>query len=800
MFRNKREFKAEFHRRLVEAYGCEMEQTSPAEKYLTLGTMVRDYASNYWKDTKNETASQDLKQVYYFSMEFLLGRMLTSNMKNLGIYDIVTEGLQELGISYQEIADQENDPGLGNGGLGRLAACFMDSAASENYVVNGNCIRYRAGLFRQFINKYGEQVEMPDMWMRIGNPWEIRKLKHAVDVKFYGQIEVSYDENGDMHFRHRHASHVLAVPYDMPMIGAHTKTVNTLRLWSAEPADVAPRDRDYRQYLSDVEAICLNVYPDDSTEEGKYLRLKQEYFFVCAGVHSIVETHLKNHPSLDNLGEKVAIQLNDTHPVLVIPELMRVLMDEYSYAWDKAWQIVKETVSYTNHTVMAEALEKWPMQYIENLLPRIAMIISEIDRRYCAWAWQQCPDDPDLVSRTRPLRDGTLHMAALALIGSHAVNGVAGIHTEILKNDLFRDQVRLYPDLIQNKTNGVTTRRWLMYCNPELRKLLDDTIGTAWEKDYHHFEDLLKHVDDPSVQEAFLDVKQVRKEKLAAYVRDLTGEIIDPSSMIDTQAKRLHAYKRQLLNIMQVIYLYQRMKRDPSFRIAPHTYLFAAKAASSYTFAKSVIKLINCVAAKINNDPDTRDVLKVVFLPNYCVTMAETLVPGSDVSEQISTAGKEASGTGNMKFMMNGAITLGTLDGANVEIDSLVGRDNDVIFGHTVEELNTLQYHYNAYDYYQQDGRIHDVLDTLINGFWNGSADEFRIIYDELITRNDTYFVLADFDAYVKAQEEIARRYASRNTWARSCLVNIARSGYFSSDRTIEEYAHDIWDLQKLHF
>ena len=575
----------------------------------------------------------------------------------------------------------------------------------------------------------------------------------------------------------------------------------TITLYTCEDDEVTELDSvEEKLYLSDVEAICLNVYPDDSTEEGKYLRLKQEYFFVCAGVHSIVETHLKNHPSLDNLGEKVAIQLNDTHPVLVIPELMRVLMDEYSYAWDKAWQIVKETVSYTNHTVMAEALEKWPMQYIENLLPRIAMIISEIDRRYCAWAWQQCPDDPDLVSRTRPLRDGTLHMAALALIGSHAVNGVAGIHTEILKNDLFRDQVRLYPDLIQNKTNGVTTRRWLMYCNPELRKLLDDTIGTAWEKDYHHFEDLLKYVDDPSVQEAFLDVKQVRKEKLAAYVRDLTGEIIDPSSMIDTQAKRLHAYKRQLLNIMQVIYLYQRMKRDPSFRIAPHTYLFAAKAASSYTFAKSVIKLINCVAAKINNDPDTRDVLKVVFLPNYCVTMAETLVPGSDVSEQISTAGKEASGTGNMKFMMNGAITLGTLDGANVEIDSLVGRDNDVIFGHTVEELNTLQYHYNAYDYYQQDGRIHDVLDTLINGFWNGSADEFRIIYDELITRNDTYFVLADFDAYVKAQEEIARRYASRNSWARSCLVNIARSGYFSSDRTIEEYAHDIWDLQKLHF
>ncbi len=800
MFRNKVEFKKEYTRRLVESYGCAVEETHPTEKYMVLGEMVRDFANVNWKDTKVVARAKDAKQVYYFSMEFLLGRMLTSNLQNLGIYDMVVEGLKELGIDYNELADLEADPGLGNGGLGRLAACFMDSSASEGYMVNGNCIRYRAGLFRQFINKKGEQVEVPDMWMRIGTPWEIRKPKHAVDVRFYGNIEITYDDKGNMHFRHRNATHIMAVPYDVAMIGAGTKTTNTLRLWSAEPSNYTPRDMEYRKYLSDVDAICLNVYPDDSTDEGKYLRLKQEYFFVCAGVNNIVTTHLKSHPSLDNLPDKVAIQLNDTHPVLVIPELMRVLMDDYQYSWEKAWDIVTRTVAYTNHTVMAEALEKWPVSFIQTLLPRVWMIIAEIDRRYCDMASQHVGNDWGFVERTRPVRDGMLHMASLAIIGSHSVNGVAEIHSEILRNDLFRDYTVLYPDKFNNKTNGITHRRWLLYANPQLRNMLDKTIGKSYETDWHHFEDLMKYVDEPTVQDEFLAVKEKRKEILADYVKDLTGEIIDPHSIIDTQAKRLHAYKRQLLNIMQVIYLYQRMKADPNFRIYPHTYLFAAKAASSYAFAKNVIKLINNVAWKVNSDPDTKDYLKVVFLPNYCVTMAETLVPGTDISEQISTAGKEASGTGNMKFMMNGAITLGTLDGANVEIDRLVGRENDVIFGLTVEQLEQMRYNYNAFSYYQNDERIRNVMDTFINGFWTGDGNDFRLIYDELRSKNDEFFVLADFDAYVKAQEEISARYQDRRAWAKSCLVNIAKSGYFSSDRTIEEYVRDIWHINSYKF
>ena len=800
MFRNKVEFKKEYTRRLVESYGCAVEETHPTEKYMVLGEMVRDFANVNWKDTKVVARAKDAKQVYYFSMEFLLGRMLTSNLQNLGIYDMVVEGLKELGIDYNELADLEADPGLGNGGLGRLAACFMDSSASEGYMVNGNCIRYRAGLFRQFINKKGEQVEVPDMWMRIGTPWEIRKPKHAVDVRFYGNIEITYDDKGNMHFRHRNATHIMAVPYDVAMIGAGTRTTNTLRLWSAEPSNYTPRDMEYRKYLSDVDAICLNVYPDDSTDEGKYLRLKQEYFFVCAGVNNIVTTHLKSHPSLDNLPDKVAIQLNDTHPVLVIPELMRVLMDDYQYSWEKAWDIVTRTVAYTNHTVMAEALEKWPVSFIQTLLPRVWMIIAEIDRRYCDMASQHVGNDWGFVERTRPVRDGMLHMASLAIIGSHSVNGVAEIHSEILRNDLFRDYTVLYPDKFNNKTNGITHRRWLLYANPQLRNMLDKNIGKSYETDWHHFEDLMKYVDEPTVQDEFLAVKEKRKEILADYVKDLTGEIIDPHSIIDTQAKRLHAYKRQLLNIMQVIYLYQRMKADKNFRIYPHTYLFAAKAASSYAFAKNVIKLINNVAWKVNSDPDTKDYLKVVFLPNHCVTMAETLVPGTDISEQISTAGKEASGTGNMKFMMNGAITLGTLDGANVEIDRLVGRENDVIFGLTVEQLEQMRYNYNAFSYYQNDERIRNVMDTFINGFWTGDGNDFRLIYDELRSKNDEFFVLADFDAYVKAQEEISARYQDRRAWAKSCLVNIAKSGYFSSDRTIEEYVRDIWHINSYKF
>ena len=796
MFKNKQEFKREFTQRLIESYGTTTELTHPTEKYLTLGEMVRNYASVNWKDTKVAVRAQKAKQVYYFSMEFLLGRSLTSNLKNLGIYDIVVEGLADLGINYENLAAMERDAGLGNGGLGRLAACFMDSAATENLAVNGNCIRYQCGLFRQLIDAEGNQVEVPDMWMRIGNPWEVRKPKHAVDVKFWGNVEVTGDANGDLHFNHVNAEHILAVPYDMPMVGANTRMTNTLRLWSAEASDRSPAWMDYRKYLQEVNEICLNVYPDDSTEEGKYLRLKQQYFFVSAGIDAILKSHLKDYPTLDNLGEMVAIQLNDTHPVLAIPELMRVLMDDYGYQWAKAFAITKSVMSYTNHTVMSEALERWPVEYVQKLLPRIYMIIDEMNSRYGHYLYERFPNEQNLWYDTRIIDNGVIHMARLAVIMSHTVNGVAEIHSGLLVKDLFKDYARMWPDRFQNKTNGITPRRWMLYSNPELRLMLDNVIGKGYEKDFNKIDKLLNYVDDPKVQQKFLKVKQERKEILAAYIRRTTGIEVDTNSIFDSQAKRLHAYKRQLLNILHVIYLYQRIKSDPNFKIYPHTYIFAAKAAPAYVFAKKVIKLINCVAKKVNDDPDVNGMLKVVFLPNYSVSMSEILMNGSDVSEQISTAGKEASGTGNMKFMMNGAITLGTLDGATVEIDRLVGRENDVIFGLQVEEIDSFRQFYRAIDYVNSDERIRKALNSLIDGTWNGNHDDFRPIYDELMMKNDEYLVLADFDSYVKAQEEVSRRYEDRSAWAKSCLINIGKSAYFSSDRTIKQYGEEVWGIK----
>ena len=796
MFKNKQEFKKEFTQKLIESYGTTTEETHPTEKYLVLGEMVRNYASVNWKDTKVAIRKQQAKQVYYFSMEFLLGRSLTSNLKNLGIYDIVVEGLADLGINYDNLAAMERDAGLGNGGLGRLAACFMDSAATENLPVNGNCIRYQCGLFRQLIDSEGNQVEVPDMWMRIGNPWEVRKPKHAVDVKFWGNVEVSGDEEGNLHFNHVNAEHILAVPYDMPMVGANTRMTNTLRLWSAEASDRSPAWMDYRKYLQEVNEICLNVYPDDTTEEGKYLRLKQQYFFVSAGIDSIIKAHLKAFPNLDNLGDVVAIQLNDTHPVLAIPELMRVLMDDYGYQWAKAHEITKSVMSYTNHTVMSEALERWPVEYVQRLLPRIYMIIDEINSRYGHYLYERFPNEQNLWYDTRIIDNGVIHMARLAVAMSHTVNGVAEIHSGLLRTDLFHDYYRMWPERFQNKTNGITPRRWMLYSNPQLRKMLDGVIGKGYEKDFNKIDKLLEYVDDPKVQQKFLAVKQERKEILASYIRRSTGIEVDTNSIFDSQAKRLHAYKRQLLNILHVIYLYQRMKSDPQFRIYPHTYIFAAKAAPAYLFAKKVIKLINCVAKKVNSDPDVNQMLRVVFLPNYSVTMSEILMNGSDVSEQISTAGKEASGTGNMKFMMNGAITLGTLDGATVEIDQLVGRENDVIFGLQVEEIDSFRQRYRAIDYVNGDERIRKALNSLIDGTWNGNHDEFRPIYEELMMKNDEFLVLADFDSYVKAQEEISRRYEDRSAWAKSCLINIGKSAYFSSDRTIKQYGEEIWGIK----
>lgn len=797
MFKNKAEFKKDFTQRIIENYGRSVEQSHVTEQYSVLGEMVRDYASVHWKHSKEAVAEQSAKQMYYFSLEFLIGRLLTNNMMNLGIYDIVRDGLKDLGIDVNQLEDLEADAGLGNGGLGRLAACFMDSLASLSLPGHGNCIRYEYGLFKQKIIN-GAQVEVPDQWLRLGNVWEVRKPKHAVDIKYWGRIEMKKDSKGNVVFEHVDAEHVLAVPYDMPIVGKKTDVTNTLRLWSAEASELLPANKDFRQYISEVREICQNVYPDDSTESGKYLRIKQQYFFVSAGLNAIIKAHLRVYPNLNNLADKIVIQLNDTHPILAIPELMRVLMDVHGYDWDKAWKITSKTIAYTNHTVMAEALEKWPSHFVQNLLPRIHMIIDEINRRFLADVKAKFPKDDELAHRVSIIKDGQIHMANLGIVSSFSVNGVARLHTEILKTDVMKDFYKIYSKKFNNKTNGITHRRWLVYSNPELTKLLYKTIGEDFVYAPAKLQDLMNFVDDKKLQKDFMTVKAARKKILAAEIKELTGITVDSKSIFDVQAKRLHAYKRQLLNVMHIIHLYHKMKEDKNFKITPRTFIFAAKAAPAYYFAKKVIKLIHSVGNVVNNDPHISKYMKVVFLPNYKVSIAEVLMNAADVSEQISTAGKEASGTGNMKFMMNGALTLGTLDGANVEIDELVGRDYDVIFGLEVDDIEKLKEDgYDAWDYYAKDTDLKRVIDSLIDGTF-GPQEEFKPIHDELMFKNDEYFLLADFKAYVEAQKEVEKRYNDKDYWAKMCLINIAQSGFFSSDRTISQYAEEIWNIKPI--
>jgi len=796
MFKTKEEFKYEFSKRVIETYGRTVEESHITEKLMVLELMVRDYASVNWAMTKMAVQENSQKQVHYFSMEFLMGRLLVNNMMNLGIYDIAKEGLADYGINIHELEELESDAGLGNGGLGRLAACFMDSLASLSYPAFGHSIRYEYGFFEQKIQN-GYQVETPDQWLRLGNQWEVRKPKHACDVKFWGKVVWNPDKQG---WDHVDAECVRAVPYDEPIVGNGTTVTNTLRLWKAEPSDNIPPNKDFQVYLSEVNEICQNLYPDDSTPAGKILRLKQQYFFVAAGLHSIVSAHKRMYGDLHTFAEKNVIQLNDTHPVLVIPELMRILIDEEGFEWDDAWDIVSHSCAYTNHTILAEALEKWPIDMMKNLLPRVYQIIEEIHRRFIGFVRTATNGDEQLLNRVMILRDGQVRMAHLAIAGSFSVNGVAALHSDILKEREMKDFSRLYPNKFNNKTNGVTHRRWLAYCNPQLCDLLNETIGDSWIAHPDDLEKLMDYTNDSIVQGKFMNVKYQRKIDLANYIKEHNGIDVDVNSIFDIQVKRLHAYKRQLLNILHVIYLYQRMKEDPTFRIHPHTYIFGAKAAPSYYFAKKVIKLINSVADVVNNDPVTNRYLKVVFIENYGVTIAEHIIPAADVSEQISTAGKEASGTSNMKFMMNGALTLGTLDGANVEIAERVGDDNIIIFGKKVEELAEMKesHSYHAWDYYNNDMRIKKVIDTLTDGTFSDNREEFKLIFDELMGHNDEYYLLADFDAYVKAQEEVERLYNDKNNWARICLTNIAKSGFFSSDRTIEDYVADIWHLERV--
>ena len=779
-------------------FGKSLPETSMIEKYIVLADMVRAYMLEDWRETKYTVRSANKKQIYYFSLEFLLGRMLKNNLMSLGIYDVAKEGLAEIGINIEDIEEIETDAGLGNGGLGRLAACFLDSLATLDYPGSGNTIRYKNGLFKQLIAN-NEQIEVPDQWLRIANPWETRRADKTVDVRFYGYVEVTRNSDGTLEFHRKDTEHILAVPYDMPIVGANNHRSNTLRMWNAEPSDDLPVGRDYREYLADVDNICLNLYPDDSTEEGKYLRIKQEYFFVAAGLQSIINDHLKVYGTLDNFADKVVIQLNDTHPALAIPELMRIFMDKYRMTWAQSWDIVTHTFAYTNHTVMQEALEKWPVSYIQKLLPRIYMIIEEINNQFIK-ELVDAGKKHNFIDSVSIIHEGNVRMAYLSIVGSFSVNGVAKIHSNIIKNETFRDFYEIYPYKFNNKTNGITPRRWLFYANPELTSLLEYYIGSEFKTDFNKIIDLMDHVDDPKLQQDFLNVKQLKKEQLSKWLKDTCDLDVDPNSIFDSIAKRLHAYKRQLLDIMYVISLYFKIKDDPTFTMPKTTFLFGAKAATSYIYAKKIIKLINCVGQKVNNDPDVNKFINVVFIPNYRVTVSEKLMPASDISEQISTAGKEASGTGNMKFMMNGAVTLGTLDGANVEIRELVGDDNIFIFGKTEEDLHDMRKYnmYNSYSFYENNETIHRIIDSFTDGTWSDNRDDFKDIADEFLLRNDEYFVLADFDAYCRAHEKVYEAYNDQLGWARKCLINIAKSAYFSSDRTIEEYAREIWKIEKL--
>lgn len=800
MFTSKAKFKEIFSQRLESKFGRTIADSHVTERYEILGHMIRDYAGQNLKRLRKIDNANQPRQLIYFSMEFLMGRLMKSNLHNLGIYDVTKEGLAELGLSLDELMELESDAGLGNGGLGRLAACFLDSIASLGYAGHGNTIRYDYGFFKQKIVN-GKQIEVPDIWLKNGNVWEVKNLKHAVDVKFYGQAETYLKPDGGYAIRTVNALNVRAVPYDMAIVGYRNGITNNLRLWAAEPTEEnIPENQSFKEYLQTVKEITHGLYPDDSTDSGKILRLRQHYFLVSAGLQSVMASHYRRFQRMDNFAEYFVFQLNDTHPILAIPELIRLLVDEYGQTWDAAWQQVQACMAYTNHTVMQEALEKWPIHFLKPLLPRIYMIIEEIHRRsQLEFAQKHLTDDAR--RNMAIIKDGMIHMANLAIYAAFSTNGVAALHTEILKADTFKDYFQLYPERFNNKTNGITHRRWFMYANPELANLVSKHIGESWKTQPQSLQAFRGFADDQNVQNAVANIKRENKVKLADYIKRVQGIDINPDSIFDVQIKRLHAYKRQTLNVFHIMDLYNRMKADPSFRPYPRTFIFGAKAAPSYFFAKKIIELINAVARVVNADPETNGHLKVVFIENYGVSLAELMIPATDVSEQISTAGKEASGTGNMKFMMNGAITLGTLDGANVEISELVGLDNCVIFGMNVENVNALRssHTYQAWDRYHANPRIKTIIDSLIDGRWSeGNRDTFRPIFDEIMHRNDEYFILEDFAAYAEAQEKIATLYQDRSRWNAMAIVNIAEAGFFSTDRTIQQYIDEIWKLPKL--
>ncbi|ANS74155.1 glycogen phosphorylase [Paenibacillus yonginensis] len=804
MFKDKESFKHAFTRQLVGKLGVPLEEATESDVYKILSGMIREHIGKDWARTNTVYKEQQEKQVYYFSMEFLIGRLLGNNLLNLGVLNMVREGLAELGYPFEEVEEQESDAGLGNGGLGRLAACFLDSLASLQYAGHGTGIRYKYGLFEQKILD-GNQVELPDYWLQKGNEWEIRRPDKQVEVRFWGNV-VTREVQGRLIFETVQYEAVRAVPYDVPIIGFGHPHINTLRLWSAESMmdpfrQPSSQEGSYYRYLDynrSVESISEFLYPDDSHYEGKLLRLKQQYFLCSAGVQSVLRTFGKLNLPLTELPDKVAIQINDTHPTLVIPEMMRILIDDNGFGWDEAWDITNKVVGYTNHTILSEALEKWPQQMVKELLPRIYMIIEEIDRRFRIQLNERYPDQPDRTARMAIMENNQIRMAHLAIYGGHSINGVAALHTDILKKREMKDFYELYPERFNNKTNGITHRRWLMYANPGLAALVSDCIGTRWIKHPQELNSLIKCCEDSGFQSEIARVKKRNKEKLAEYILEKQGIVVNPDSLFDIQVKRLHAYKRQLLNVFHIIHLYNQLKENPQMDFVPRTFIFGAKAAPSYYLAKRIIKLINTVASRINNDKSVNEVLKVIFLENYSVSLAEKIIPAADVSEQISTASKEASGTGNMKFMMNGALTVGTLDGANVEMHEMLGDDNMFIFGLSAEQVqNFYQYGgYSAWDIYNSDSRIHEVMDQLITpGPLGFQENEFRDIYQSILDHNDEYFVLKDFPSYIEAHLNVDLAYRNQPDWQKKAILNIAHSGKFSSDCTVREYASEIWRL-----
>ncbi len=803
IFENSKIFIENYKSKLEKIYGVSFDESSNIQKYNTLAILVREHIAENWITTKNTIKSNKMKQVYYFSMEFLMGRLLTNNLMNLGIRNTVEEAFNNLDIDISEIEHIEADAGLGNGGLGRLAACFLDSIASLNYPGHGNGIRYKYGFFSQkLINGY--QVEVPDNWLQNGFAWDVRKSSKSIDIPFYGEIEMK-EINGKLTVHHKNAEYVKAIPYDVPIVGNNTKTTTTLTLWSAEPAETYPYGKNPAEYEREIRGITEFLYPDDSTDEGKVLRLKQQYFFVSAGLKRIIDRHIKQYKKLDNFNKLVCLHINDTHPALLVPELMRILIDEHNFSWDNAWEITTKTCAYTNHTILAEALEKWEVRLFKPLLPRIYQIIEEINSRYCQDLIGKYGEDSFKVHDLAIIADDLVKMAHLAIVGSFSVNGVAALHTKLLKEVEMKDFNEFFPKKYNNKTNGITHRRWLLHSNPELVAILNKEIGESWIAKPIELEKLTKKAQDRNLQEEIFKMKQKRKQILADKIYETQGIKLDINSIFDIQVKRLHEYKRQLMNALHIMYLYNRLKEDKEFKkkFHPQNFIFGAKSASGYLLAKKVIKLINTIALRVNNDPDVNNLLKVVFVENYNVSYAELIMPAADISEQISTASKEASGTGNMKFMMNGAITIGTLDGANVEIADLVGQENIVIFGLTANQVNEYYNNgrYNPIDEYNTNEHIKRVIDQLINGFFDNVENmEFKDIYDNLIHNGDKYFVLKDFSEYIKAQETLNQLYRNRQKWLEMSIINIAKSGWFSSDRTIEDYVKDIWNLKKIKF